>query len=109
LDQEIAPYFETDPPDLAELLLQERDALRRADVKTLLALADQKLSALRAPLDPSRLERFRALAAENHDLLAHLLESLRSVLIAAVTPDGALYGPSGQTPAEPRPLQRRYG
>lgn len=106
MDREIAPYLEH---DLGELLEREREALRRADIEAVLALSESKLEALRAPLQPEELAQLRAMAVENHDLIAHLLKCLRSALIATVTPDGTLYGPAGETPAEPRPLQRRYG
>ena len=105
MDGEVASYAET---ALLDLLEQERDALRRADVDAVLAIAERKVAALRG-VDPTGAARLREIAAENHDLIAHLLESLRSVLIAAVTPTGALYGPCGETPAAPAPIQRRYG
>ena len=106
MDREIAPYLEN---DLGELLEREREALRRADIDAVLALCEAKLAAVKAPLDPKDVARLREQAAENRDLIAHLLSCLRSALIATVTPDGALYGPDGEAPAEPRPLQRRYG
>lgn len=105
MDREVAPYFE----DLGELLRREREALRRADIDAVLALCEAKLQAVRAPIDPGEAARLRDMAAENRDLIDHLLRCLRSALIATVTPDGTLYGPGGEAPAEPRPLQRRYG
>lgn len=105
MDGEVAPFAET---ALRDLLEQERDALRRADIDAVLAIAQRKIAALR-DVDPRTAARLRELAAQNHDLIAHLLESLRSVLIAAVTPTGALYGPGGETQAAAAPIQRRYG
>jgi len=105
VDREVAPYVE----NLLDILEQERVALRQADIATVLALADRKLEAARNPLHPTEIARLRQLAAENCELLAHLLDCLRSALITAVTPDGTLYGPTGEAPVEPQPLQRRYG
>lgn len=105
MDGEVAPFGET---ALFDLLEQEREALRRADVSAVLALAERKLEVLSA-VDPAHAPRLRALAAENHDLIAHLVESLRAVLLAAVSPNGALYGPCGGAPPAPAAIHRRYG
>ena len=95
MDGDVAPFAETTFRDLLE---QERAALRRADFDAVLGIADRKVAALR-DVDPSAAARLRDLAAENHDLIAHLLESLRSVLIATVNPNGALYTPCRETQA----------
>lgn len=106
MDREVVPYLET---NLLDILEQEREALRKGDIRAVLALADRKLEAVKSPPHPTEIVRLRQLAVENRDLLAHLLDCWRSALITAVTPDGTLYGPTGEAPVEPQPLQRRYG
>jgi hypothetical protein len=98
---------------MESLLVEEREAIKRVDARTIGALAEEKESLMRAIAAgglgdrPELAPRFRSLVAalrESGVLLVHARNCLRDILQLAGAPTTYRPGGEGATPPSPRRL-----